>query len=616
MATDAAAAGPDPDPGDEPAPRQEREAEAEPPAKAARLERGSCSPAGTGGGGDGDHGPSDVPHYPEPLWLDGGNLYEAGVDPGSDVEPYTQGGSHYCQVEYDFSQEPQFLVGAWEEYASTTENFLKGCKWAPDGSCILTNSADNTLRIFNLPSELYEMRCSVLPEMRPVLRMTEGDTIYDYCWFPVMSSMAPETCFLASSSRDNPIHVWDAFYGDLRATFRPYNHLDELTSAHSLCFTPDGAQLYCGFDKMVRVFETSRPGRECEKRPTMAKRQGQTGIISCIAFSPQQDLYACASYAKTVGLYSMDEGAVLSVLQGHRGGVTHLVFSPDGNLLYTGGRKDPEILCWDLRQPGKVLFSMLRSATTNQRMYFDLELYGRYAVSGNTDWAVSVWDHSPPPPPWAPTPLLEPILQLHTQQDCVNGVSLHPFLPLLATTSGQRQFPEPPESDDEGDGVLMSLRHARAENSVKLWLCAGLGGGCGPAVSPAAGGGPEVGGPRGGEESHAIGDPRDEAGASASSGDLEEGRAVSPGVGGPRGGGGGESHAIGTLGTRQGPVLAAEIWRRGERPVPESGVPEGEGKVTPSGTRQGSVLTPGEWEKRHRSMLAPVTWGRAEWPVA
>ncbi|GCB82000.1 hypothetical protein scyTo_0023049 [Scyliorhinus torazame] len=204
--------------------------------------------------------------------------------------------------------------------------------------------------------------------------MPEGDTIYDYCWYPPMSSLAPETCFLASSSRDNPIHIWDAFYGDLRATFRPYNHLDELTSAHSLCFTPDGTQLFCGFEKMVRVFETSRPGRDCEKRPTLAKKQGQTGIISCIAFSPEHDVYACASYSKTVGLYSRDKGTVLTILQGHQGGVTHVIFSPDGNLLYTGGRKDPEILCWDLRQPGKVLFSMLRSATTNQRMYFDLDV--------------------------------------------------------------------------------------------------------------------------------------------------------------------------------------------------------------------------------------------------
>lgn len=76
---------------------------------------------------------------------------------------------------------------------------------------------------------------------------------------------------LASSSRDNPIHVWDAFYGEVRASFRPYNHLDELTAALSLCFTPDGSQLYCGFDKTVRVFHTERPGRDCEERPTIGQ---------------------------------------------------------------------------------------------------------------------------------------------------------------------------------------------------------------------------------------------------------------------------------------------------------------------------------------------------------
>lgn len=76
---------------------------------------------------------------------------------------------------------------------------------------------------------------------------------------------------LASSSRDNPIHVWDAFYGEVRGSFRPYNHLDELTTAHSLCFSPDGSQLYCGFDKIVRVFYTDRPGRDCEERPTLGQ---------------------------------------------------------------------------------------------------------------------------------------------------------------------------------------------------------------------------------------------------------------------------------------------------------------------------------------------------------
>nr|XP_033780393.1 telomerase Cajal body protein 1 [Geotrypetes seraphini]XP_033780394.1 telomerase Cajal body protein 1 [Geotrypetes seraphini]XP_033780395.1 telomerase Cajal body protein 1 [Geotrypetes seraphini] len=382
----------------------------------------------------------------------------------------------YFSLGYDFTHIPCMLTGSRTEYSDVFENFLKGCKWAPDGSCLLTNSADNILRIYNLPPELYSGQWEDnLVEMSPVLRMTEGDTVYDFCWYTQMTSADPETCFIASSSRDNPVHIWDAFSGSLKATFRPYNHLDELTAPHSLCFTPDGSQLFCGFDKMVRVFNTSRPGRECEQRPTVIKKQGQAGIISCITFNQSLDVYACGSYAKTVGLYSQDDGAVLSVLQGHQGGVTHLLFSPDGTCLFTGGRKDPEILCWDLRQPGKVLFSMLRSVTTNQRMYFDAELYGRHLVSGNTEGLVSVWDTSLAPSD-GPEPILEPVLKFQAQQDCINGISLHPTLPLLATASGQRIMPEPLDSseEDDADDVLMTSRHIRSENSLRLWWCGAL----------------------------------------------------------------------------------------------------------------------------------------------
>ncbi|CAI9611108.1 unnamed protein product [Staurois parvus] len=282
----------------------------------------------------------------------------------------------HSSASYDFSQPPWTLTGAWNEYANVPENFLKGCKWAPDGSCFLTNSDDNILRIYNLPSQIYSGEWDLLQEMvRPVLRMAEGDTIYDYCWYPSMNSADSDTCFIASSSRDNPIHVWDAFNGEMKASYRPYNHLDELTAAHSLSFSPDGSLLFAGFDKMIRVFNTSRPGRDFECRPTFHKKQGQPGIISCIAFSPSQDVYACGSYSKCLGLYSYEEGISLSVLHGQHGGVTHLLFSPDGNCIFSGGRKDPEILCWDIRHPGKILCSLKREVVTNQRIYFDMEMW-------------------------------------------------------------------------------------------------------------------------------------------------------------------------------------------------------------------------------------------------
>ncbi|KAG7465300.1 hypothetical protein MATL_G00174900 [Megalops atlanticus] len=380
----------------------------------------------------------------------------------------------------DFSQNPQKLTGAWAEYTSYPENYLKGCKWAPDGSCILSNSADNILRVYNLPPELYGNDWDLLTEMSPVLRMAEGDTIYDYCWFPKMSSLDPDTCFIASSSRDNPVHIWDAFYGDLRATFRPYNHLDELTAAHSLCFSPDGSQLYCGFDKTVRVFYTDRPGRDCEERPTMVKKQGQSGIISCMAFSPCQSLYACGSYSRTAGLYSCQDGTLLALLPPrHHGGVTHLLFSPDGQRLYTGGRKDPEVLCWDLRDPGRVLFSLKRSVTTNQRIYFDLDASGRYLLSGDTEGVVSVWDTSTAPPD-GKEEVLQPQLQFQAHTDCANGISLHPYMPLLVTSSGQRQFCWPGDSEGDSDSdsngnTMMSPQQVRHDNALALWWVGPLG---------------------------------------------------------------------------------------------------------------------------------------------
>ncbi|XP_053118214.1 telomerase Cajal body protein 1 [Hemicordylus capensis] len=384
-------------------------------------------------------------------------------------EASAEDGEYYFPT-YDFLQPPKLLTGSWAEYSRVAENFLKGCKWAPDGTCLLTNSADNALRIYNLPAELYAEEWEAVAEMSPVLRMAEGDTVYDYCWFPLMNSAEPQTCFVASSSRDNPIHIWDAFYGDLRATFRSYNHLDELTAAHSLCFTPDGSQLFCGFDKMVRVFDTSRPGRMCENRPTFVKKQGQSGIISCIAFSPTQPLYACTSYAKTVGLYSRAEGDPLAMLHGHQGGVTHALFSPDGFHLFTGGRKDSEILCWDLRQPGEVLFSMSRTVATNQRLYFDLDPSGRFLLSGNTEGRITAWDTAQPPSS-DPRPLLQPVLQFQALKDCINGISLHPSLPLLASASGQRTFPDLWDSGDEDGGSLSSRPQARGDNSLQLWWC-------------------------------------------------------------------------------------------------------------------------------------------------
>ncbi|KAM9250271.1 telomerase Cajal body protein 1 [Cariama cristata] len=368
---------------------------------------------------------------------------------------------------YELGRPPRPVWGAQEEFAHRPHNFLRGCKWAPDGSCVLTCSDDNTLRIFDLPPPPRGPPPGLpLPQLVPAVRVPEGDTVYDFAWFPLMDSTQPPTCLVAASSRDNPIHLWDAFDGSLRGSFRAYSHLEEPVAPHSLAFAPDGSRLLGGFDGAVRVFPTHRPGRHCQERRLHQGGQGQRGLIGCLAFSPTQPVFACGSYGRSLGLYATEEGGALALWPRLPAAPTHLRFSPDGNRLYAGGRKDHHILCWDLRRPERPLLGLERRVGTNQRVTFDLDPTGRFLVSGDTDGFVTIWDTLTPPEPGDP-PLVPPHLRFRALRDCVNGTSLHPGLPLLATASGQRLFPAPWDSDEEGtdeDGPPPG-----GDNRLQLW---------------------------------------------------------------------------------------------------------------------------------------------------
>ena len=104
------------------------------------------------------------------------------------------------------------------------------------------------------------------------------------------------------------------------------------------------------------------------------------------------EIFALASYNKSSAVYLDPRAQLLCVLEGQKGGITQIEFSPDGTKLFTGGRKDNELLVWDMRNPGMLYAVLNRKVDTNQRIYFDMDSSGRYIFSGNTDGSVSVWD--------------------------------------------------------------------------------------------------------------------------------------------------------------------------------------------------------------------------------
>lgn len=316
-------------------------------------------------------------------------------------------------------------------------NFLKGIRWSPDGSCFLTSTDDNVFHGFTLPDNESSGYVNA-PEdnadsYNANLVLKEGEAIYDYCWYPYMSASDPVTCVFASTTRDHPIHLWDAASGQLRCTYRAYDAMDEITAAFSIGFNPAGTKIFAGYNKTIRIFDIHRPGRDFEQHSTLqGNKEGQSGIISAIAFSPTHTrMLATGSYNQTTAIYREDNMESLYVLHGQQGGVTHVQFSKDGNYLYTGGRKDPYIICWDIRNTVDIVYKLYRSSeSTNQRIQFDIEPSGRHLGTGGQDGLVHIYDLQTGQ--W--------VSSFQAASDTVSGFSFHPYLPMAATSSGHRRF--------------------------------------------------------------------------------------------------------------------------------------------------------------------------------
>jgi len=293
-----------------------------------------------------------------------------------------------------------------------------------------------------------------------------------------MNSNNPATCCFASSTKDQPVHLWDAFDGSLRASYIHLNAVQEVQAAQSLCFSPSGRQLLCGLKKEVCLFYVDRPGTTCEKWSTTKKKSlRQRSIISSCEFCPDESMFACGSYDGTLGIYDAMNGKVITCVQASRLGLTQLKFSPDGNRIYCGSRKEGALDCWDMRYLTEPLLSVSRSVDTNQRIYFDFftdenKQQEIMLCSGSTDGMMHFWslneramspsdnDHGA-----ADTMLrVRDSFSHKAHSDCMNGCSAHPTRPLLLSTSGQRKFPSFYESDDEDVEEVVP-----EENKVKLW---------------------------------------------------------------------------------------------------------------------------------------------------
>jgi len=386
--------------------------------------------------------------------------------------------------------------------------FLKGCKWSPDGTTLATAADDGAIRLFDLPEELLQgeragararararARATPPPDPRqrpppstpaeaparprgsdaggppgdpPAGRLSVslavdgGECVYDYAWHPRMSPDAAGTCVLATTGRGLPVHARDAVTGELRGSYVAHDDKDDPTSAFSVSFNCDGSELVCGFKDCVRVFDLDRPGRRCTAWPTHRRRapagSSIPGIVSCAAHSSVwPDVVAVGSYGGGLGLLDGRAGGVVAVWEGHRGGVTQVSHGACGSYVYSGARADPEVKCWDPRTGG-CLYAMARdSGTTNQRIGFSVEPVGRHLVTGGEGGSLTAFDLTTG----------ERAGAHGVARDVVNGVSVHPWLPVVAVATGTRRLAGGGGGEEGGEGE--EAGGDWSQNSVSLW---------------------------------------------------------------------------------------------------------------------------------------------------
>nr|CDS28266.1 WD repeat containing antisense to TP53 [Hymenolepis microstoma] len=341
-------------------------------------------------------------------------------------------------------------------------NYLRGCKWSPDGSCLLTQSFDNTFRLFEFDQADFE-NDFLASEPTPKFRIEENYPVLDYCWYPFMNSNNDLTCVFISARERSSIRMWDSMTGALRCTYLPTNLNNEIEDVKSIAFSSDGSCIFCGFKRFIKVINTEHP-TIMRRIPNCGQKPKMKGIVSAISTPPYSEssgsgLYALGTFNGTVNVYSMtgeSEPIIECVNTGSRG-VSQLMFLSD-RFLIAGGRVDGMIRMWDLAGTSKEpCLTLHRRVENYQRFHFDVDSTGTYLFTGNQTGAVFCYNLS--------TGELESSWRAH--DDSCNGISIHPSKPILATAAGQRRPVGMPDDSEELDEDEMP-RNLTDEEAVMI----------------------------------------------------------------------------------------------------------------------------------------------------
>jgi WD40 repeat protein/serine/threonine protein kinase/TPR repeat protein len=281
-----------------------------------------------------------------------------------------------------------------------TERVL-AARYAPDGTRIVTASADKTARIWDAltGAQLMVMArhtdrvfdAAYSPDGARIVTASNDRTaiVWDaHTGAPLLSlsghtgrvssaRYAPDGRHLVTASWDKTARIWDAMTGARLLTLAGHTHV-----IYSAQYASDGQHIVTASqDKTARIWD-ARTGAQ------LAVLRGHGDYVTCAAYSPDGTRIVTASADKTARTWDAHSGAPLAVLSGHGDVVYSAAFSPDGQRVLTASW-DKTARIWDASS-GRQLAMLSGHADTLASAAYSPD--GLHIVTASQDKTARTWD--------------------------------------------------------------------------------------------------------------------------------------------------------------------------------------------------------------------------------